>query len=49
MNSEGKQTLIIHHNWKSSKPPVFKSQRVRYQSKQKLLHHYQHSKNQPNS
>ena len=25
-------------------PPAFKSQRVRYQSYQKLLHHYQHSK-----
>ena len=27
-------------------PPAFKSQRVGYQSNQKLLHHYQHSKNQ---
>ena len=26
-------------------PLAFKSQRVRYQSNQKLLHHYQHLKN----
>ena len=29
-----------------SGPPAFKSQRVRYQSNQKLLHHYQHQNNQ---
>ena len=28
--------------------PIFKSQRVGYQSNQILLHHYQHSKNQVN-
>ena len=30
-------------------PQHFKSQRVGYQSNQKLMHYYQHSKNQPNS
>ena len=29
--------------------PAFKSQSVGYQSNKKLLRHYQHSKNQPNS
>ena len=35
------------YNW--SVPLAFKSQRVGYQSNQKLLHHYQHSKYQLNS
>ena len=30
-------------------PPALKSQKAEYPSDQKLLRHYQHSKNQPNS
>ena len=44
----GKYNKILQiHNCNGS--PAFKSQRVGYQSNQKLLHHYQHSKNQLNS
>ena len=30
----------MEYNWRG--PPAFKTQRVGYQSNQKLLHHYQH-------
>ena len=40
-NQPGSTTVVGRHH--------FKSQRVGYQSNIKLLHHYQHSKNQVNS
>ena len=39
---------ISNKKYNCSRPPEFKSKRVRYQSNQKLLHHYQNSKNQLN-
>ena len=41
--------ISIKDNCNCSGPPLFKIQRVGCQSNQKLLHHYQHSKNQLNS
>ena len=39
----------INKKYNCSGTPAFKSQRVEYQSDQKLLRHYQHSLNQLNS
>ena len=49
-----KQDLSIwkqkqNKNYNCNGPPAFKSQKVGYQSNEKLLHHYQHLKNHLNS
>ena len=41
-------TYLCNKKYNFSRPPVLR-QRVGYQSNQKLMHHYQHSKNQLNS
>ena len=44
-----KKANILNNKYNCSGPPTIKSQKVGYQSNQKLLHHYKHSKNQLNS
>ena len=41
--------LLLNKKYNCSGPLAFKSQKVEYQSNQKLPHHYQHENNQPNS
>ena len=36
------EILMKNKKYNCTGPPAFKSQRVEYQSNQKLLHHYQH-------
>ena len=47
-NSES-HIILSDKKYNCSGALTFKSQRVGYQSNQKLLHHYQHAKNQLNS
>ena len=41
-------TYLCNKKYNFSRPPLLR-QRVGYQSNQKLMHHYKHSKNQLNS
>ena len=44
--SDDKELAKTTRSKSCSGPPAFKSQRVGYQSNQKLLHHHQHQNNQ---